>query len=139
MSETPKLIHTPGPWRVDKAEPNIYIRITGQGWPIAHIGGMGFTDNERMSNAALIAEAGTVATETRMTPRQLSVELAAMTARAELAERQVAVLCGHIDDYGSCWNCPAKSLGAACSHSGESCRDALAAWSRAEAKKGGKG
>ncbi len=71
---------------------------------------------------------------------KLVAELAAMTARAEIAERQVAMLCGHIEDYGSCWNCPAKSLGAACSYSGESCRDALAAWYRAEAvKEGGKG
>ena len=72
--------------------------------------------------------------------RMLERELAEMTARAELAERQVAVLCGHIDDYGSCCNCPAKVLGAACSHSGELCRERLAAWSRAEAvKEGGKG
>ena len=69
----------------------------------------------------------------------LKAELAAMTARAELAERQVVLLCGHIDDYGSCWNCPAKVLDAACSHSGESCREQLAAWSRAEAEKRGKG
>ena len=61
-------------------------------------------------------------------------------AAKELAERQVKLLCGHIDDYGSCWNCPAKTLGAACSHSGESCRERLAAWARAEAvKEGGKG
>jgi hypothetical protein len=64
-------------------------------------------------------------------------ELAAMTARAGLAERQVAALCSHIDDYGSCWNCPAKVLGARCSHSSKQCRDALAAWSRAEAEKEG--
>jgi hypothetical protein len=58
----------------------------------------------------------------------------------ELAERQVKLLCGHIDDYGSCWNCPAKVLGAACSHSGESCREQLAAWSLEQAvKEGGKG
>jgi hypothetical protein len=61
-----------------------------------------------------------------------------LTAAKELAERQVAILCGHIDDYGSCCNCPAKVLGAACSHSGESCREQLAAWSRAEASEGGK-
>jgi hypothetical protein len=66
-------------------------------------------------------------------------QCAELIAAKELAERQVAVLCGRIDDYGSCWNCPAKVLGAACSHSGESCRDALAAWSRAEAEKGGNG
>jgi hypothetical protein len=71
---------------------------------------------------------------------KLSADIYNMTARAELAERQVAVLCGYIDDYGSCWNCPAKSMGDVCSYSGESCRDALAAWSRAEAvKEGGKG
>ncbi len=69
----------------------------------------------------------------------LEAELAAVTAELELANRQVKLLCGHIDDYGSCWNCPAKVLGAACSHSGESCREQLAAWSRAEAEKGGKG
>jgi hypothetical protein len=70
--------------------------------------------------------------------RTLERELAAMAAAKELAERQVKLLCGHIDDYGSCWNCPAKTMGAACSHSGESCREQLAAWSRAEAE-GGKG
>jgi hypothetical protein len=68
--------------------------------------------------------------------KSLESELAAMTAAKELTERQVAVLCGHVDDCGSCLNCPAKVLGAACSHSGESCREQLSAWSRAEAEKG---
>ena len=71
---------------------------------------------------------------------ELNKQLAAMTARADLADRQVALLCGHIDDYGSCCLCPAKSLGADCSHSGELCREQLAAWSRAKAvKERGKG
>lgn len=74
--------------------------------------------------------------------RQFGDELAAMTAAKELAERQVSVLAGHIDDYGSCWSCPAKDasdLSALCQLSGEACRKRLAAWSRAQAAKGVQG
>ena len=62
---------------------------------------------------------------------ELTQELADMTARAEIAERQVALLCGRIDCCGSCLGCPA--INPACSHSSKQCRDALAAWSRAKA------
>jgi hypothetical protein len=58
--------------------------------------------------------------------------------RAELAERQVDVLCKRIDGviFGStiCSNCPARDR---CSMTG--CRHETAAWSRAEAAKGGNG
>jgi len=67
---------------------------------------------------------------------KLSADLFNMTAAKELAERQVALLCGHIDDHLPCWNCKARVY-ADCKQSGL-CRERLAAWSRAEAE-GGKG
>jgi hypothetical protein len=75
------------------------------------------------------------------TPRTdtLERELAAMTARAELAERQVAVLVKHASNHSSCFGCTARDTHRACQHSGESCFERFAAWSRAEAEKGGKG
>jgi hypothetical protein len=83
---------------------------------------------------------------------RLKDELAAMTAqrdaferlcikqadRAELAERQVAVLCGGLARHKKCRDC---NLFAECREDGEkiaSCNERLAAWSRAEAAKGGK-
>jgi hypothetical protein len=70
--------------------------------------------------------------------RTLERELAAMTAEKELAERQVAVMCTLYDRHTrleDCAYCPAKSM---CPNSAQ-CVKTLAAWSRAEAKKGGKG
>jgi hypothetical protein len=59
--------------------------------------------------------------------------LAAMTARAELAERQVAVLVSQIGETG--W-CPKEQT----CYPTSKCSDCWAAWSRAEAvKEGGKG
>ena len=63
--------------------------------------------------------------------REFGDELAAMTARAELAERQVAVLCGRLCVLVDCSKCPAKTEG--CS---TKCDITTAAWSRAEAAKG---
>jgi len=65
---------------------------------------------------------------------ELERELAAMTASAELAERQVVVLCTLIDketrlEY--CSYCPARCV----CHGATQCEKTLAAWSRAEAEK----
>jgi len=57
-------------------------------------------------------------------------ELAAMTARAELAERQVAVLCTRLCTLVNCGGCPAKTDGCL-----TKCDITTAAWSRAEAEK----
>jgi hypothetical protein len=65
----------------------------------------------------------------------LNRELTTLTARAEIAERQVQVLAGLIDGYRTCLKCPAKSLGADCSDSSAKCRKQLGAWSRAKAWK----
>jgi hypothetical protein len=65
----------------------------------------------------------------------LKAELAAMTARAELAERQVAVLMPFVKMSGCC----PEGKQDTCSHSVK-CNDCWAAWARAEAvKEGGKG
>jgi hypothetical protein len=79
----------------------------------------------------------------------LSMRIVAMTAerdaferlcikqadRAELAERQVAILCKRFDDAdnidGACDDCPASFPGCAFK-----CAEAMAAWSRAEAERG---
>ena len=60
--------------------------------------------------------------------KELERELAAMTAAKELAERQVAVLCGRLCVLVDCSKCPAKTEG--CS---TKCDITTAAWSRAEA------
>jgi hypothetical protein len=67
--------------------------------------------------------------------RTLERELAAMTARAEIAERQVAVLCGRLCVLIDCdIGCPARTDGCV-----TMCDITTAASSRAEAEKGGKG
>ena len=72
--------------------------------------------------------------------RDLERELAAMTARAELAERQVAVLIKHASNHSSCFGCTARDAHRACQHSGAACFERFAAWSREQAaKEGGKG
>jgi hypothetical protein len=63
----------------------------------------------------------------------LKKELAAMTARAGLAERQVAVLCRLQSEQFECCPCPAGN--ATCDSSSEECRERLAAWSREQAEK----
>ncbi len=67
---------------------------------------------------------------------RLESELAAMTARAEIAERQVAVLCGRLCVLIDCdIGCPARTDGCV-----TMCDITTAAWSRAEAvKEGGRG
>ncbi len=62
---------------------------------------------------------------------KLSADLHNMTARAELAERQVEVLCKQIGETG--W-CPTEQT---CQSGKTGCSGCWAAWSRAEAKKGG--
>jgi len=57
-----------------------------------------------------------------------------LTARADLAERQVAVLCTRLCTLVDCVRCPAKKEGCE-----TKCDITTAAWSRAEAVKGGKG
>jgi hypothetical protein len=78
--------------------------------------------------------------EHRRTLKAVYAELDALKAAKELAERQVALLCKRIndvdplrDDDGVCQDCPAEYTGC-----GFQCAEAMAAWSRAEAK-GGKG
>jgi hypothetical protein len=65
--------------------------------------------------------------------RTLERELAAMTARAELAERQVAVLATLSGDRMDCLVCPLYADGGGCI---DDCDSLLAAWSRAEAEGG---
>jgi hypothetical protein len=66
--------------------------------------------------------------------KSLEAELAAMTAAKELAERQVKLLCKRIGTLVDCVRCPAKKEGCL-----TTCDITTAAWSRAEAEKGGKG
>jgi hypothetical protein len=66
---------------------------------------------------------------------KLSADLYNMTARAELAERQVAVLCKRIAELMYQNECP---TGEDCEKY-KDCSGCWAAWSRAEAEKGGKG
>ena len=61
----------------------------------------------------------------------LERELAATTDRAELAERQVAVLCTRLGTLVDCVRCPAKKEGCL-----TTCDITTAAWARAEAMKG---
>ncbi len=61
----------------------------------------------------------------------LKAKLADMAAAKELAERQVAVLCKQIGETG--W-CPTEQT---CQSGKTGCSGCWAAWSRAEAKKGG--
>ena len=68
----------------------------------------------------------------------LERELAAMTARAELAERQVAVLTSHLGRIVPCTFCPIGENRGACRCGDGTCRERVAAWARAEAE-GGKG
>lgn len=71
--------------------------------------------------------------------KSLIQELATMTARAELAERQVGTLIAELSKIKTCRGC---NLFAACREDGEkvsSCNERLAAWSRAEAAKGVQG
>lgn len=67
---------TPGPWSMDFDDFHEVIEITAPSRkghvPIAKIGVGYIFDAAQRANAALIIEAGTVATETGMTPRQLA-------------------------------------------------------------------
>lgn len=69
-----KLSHTPGPWKL-KGEVSKYasgVDFVDVGTEVQFIATVhGLSERQARANAALIAEAGTVATETGMTPRQL--------------------------------------------------------------------
>lgn len=70
---------TKGEWEVEKFENEFESTIYSNGVRIAEAKsfGSGFNDatsNQRIANAKLIAEAGTVANETGKTPRQLAEE-----------------------------------------------------------------
>jgi hypothetical protein len=68
---------------------------------------------------------------------RLEAELAAMTARAELAERQVKILAGWVRQRQTCP--PPEASVRACTLSGN-CVDCMITWSSSEAvKEGGKG
>ena len=60
--------HTPGPWYV---EPNHPLTVVMDNWIIARAADVPI-HGQGNANARLIAEAGTVATETGLSPRQLA-------------------------------------------------------------------
>lgn len=74
--------HTPGPWRVEEVYYETHLDIVDKCGHRVAVATMTYPmDAARVTaNAALIAEAGTVATETGLTPRQLAEQ------RAELLE-----------------------------------------------------
>lgn len=109
--------HTPGPWRYEPAAGHAYNCIRGS--ESAHIRGnldipgtnswsdqicenLGGDTPTIRANIALICEAGTVATETGLTPRQLADQ------RAELLEalRQIVTRYVELVNSGDCgsWN-----------------------------------
>lgn len=64
--------HTPGPWEVDTAHEEgcgIAVIPGPTGGSVAEV--YGDNKKQQKANAQLIAEAGTVATETGLSPRQL--------------------------------------------------------------------
>jgi len=88
--------HTPGPWLAKKhgvVVGGAFHRYTNgkaqSQVALATMGNAVENEAERDANAALIAEAGTVTTETGLTPRQLAEQ------RAELLEalREIDVIC----------------------------------------------
>lgn len=66
--------HTPGPWHIRAIPQGMMadICIEGKPEPVATTAFLGWSKSEMEANARLIAEAGTVATETGLTPRQLA-------------------------------------------------------------------
>ena len=86
--------HTPGPWNVCKdgslgSVESASGKMVAQAQQITAPAGL---DMERLANARLIAEAGTVAHETGLTPRQLAEQ------RAELLEA-LQDLVAQVDDH----------------------------------------
>ena len=78
--------HTPGPWELsyDKGSTRDVIASNGSE-PICMVRQSWVSREAYQANAQLIAEAGTVATETGLTPRQLAEQ------RAELLEALKAI------------------------------------------------
>ena len=101
----------------------------------------GDDSNSVTASQARIAkhEAALRKAETDVTERitTLELELAAMTAAKELAERQVAIV-SKLACEVPCHKCPALAQCTDNRRAGISCRETMAAWSRAEAE-GGKG
>lgn len=71
---------TPGPWKWHCHSDKCAANVNRDGRRIASVSDCGGGKSVAEANAALIAEAGTVATETGLTPRQLAEQ------RAELLE-----------------------------------------------------
>lgn len=63
--------HTPGPWKQGKSNPN---NVSAGDALVCRTFPRGKWSDEDEANARLIAEAGTVATETGLTPRQLAAQ-----------------------------------------------------------------
>lgn len=66
--------HTPGPWKI-KSGDSLAIQALNKDIAIV-CAPLTTTVTEKIANARLIAEAGTVATETGLTPRQLAEQWA---------------------------------------------------------------
>jgi len=78
--------HTPGEWVMDSSRVHTSIE-TNEGNHIALVSYGNVPMEEHRANARLIAEAGTVATETGLTPRQLADQ------RKELLEALEDLVC----------------------------------------------
>jgi hypothetical protein len=87
--------HTKGPWRIDHHEPADFDAFVARiirddrinPDTIAFVANV-VNEDEAWANAALIAEAGTVATETGLTPRQLHSTLVTANAFLEDANKE---------------------------------------------------
>lgn len=80
--------HTPGPWFHNGR----FVGTAPDNDDILH--GCYHDENQAEANARLIAEAGTVATETGLTPRQLAEQRAELLAEAKWALDVLVNQCG---------------------------------------------
>ena len=83
--------HTKGKWVVAKHSTMVRIE-SDKGIPVANVN---WTLEEYQNNAQLIAEAGTVANETGMTPRQLAEQNKELLGALKVAETKLSNFGGY--------------------------------------------
>lgn len=87
--------HTPGPWTTENPEKSLGSVDSYSGVRVAQAQEVSVYDRingspQRIANARLIAEAGTVATETGLTPRQLAEQRKELLEAAKDAVEAIA-------------------------------------------------